>query len=85
MCTTWRKICKDPAMWRVVNMENLGDLFAMPYDLEKMCRHAVDRSEGQLVDINVEHFGTDELLLYIADRYYIISLFSIFCLHIYVV
>lgn len=49
-------------------MKNLGDLHDMPYDLEKMCMHAVDRSEGQLIDINIEYFGTIELLHYIADR-----------------
>ncbi|CAK9142848.1 unnamed protein product [Ilex paraguariensis] len=68
VCTTWRRICKDPAMWRVIDMCNLGDLHSIPYDLEKMCRHAVDRSQGQLIDINIEYFGTDELLEYIADR-----------------
>lgn len=50
-------------------MRNSGDLHCMPYNLGKMCMHAVDRSEGHLVDINIEYFGTDELLLYIADRY----------------
>ncbi|KAG2688855.1 hypothetical protein I3843_09G113300 [Carya illinoinensis] len=67
VCLLWRNICKDPSMWRAVDMRNPGDLCDMPYDLETMCRHAVDRSFGQLVDINVEHFGTDELLNYIAD------------------
>ncbi|XP_052179699.1 F-box protein SKIP19-like [Diospyros lotus] len=66
VCTTWRSISKDPAMWRKIDMHN--DTFEMEYDLEKMTRHAVDRSCGQLVDINIEHFGTDELLMYIADR-----------------
>ncbi|KAK3012852.1 hypothetical protein RJ639_010352 [Escallonia herrerae] len=65
VCTTWRKICKDPAMWKVIDMHNLGDL---PYDLEVMARHAVDRSQGQLVDINIEYCGSDELLEYIVDR-----------------
>lgn len=67
VCTAWRKICKDPAMWRVIDMENLGDLGGMPYDLEKMCMHAIDRSQGQLVDINIEYFGTDELMEYLAQ------------------
>ncbi|KAK4254601.1 hypothetical protein QN277_009959 [Acacia crassicarpa] len=67
VCTSWRSICKDPTMWRVIDMQNLGDLHDMPYDLEIMCRHAVDRSRGQLVDINVEYFGTDDLLKYITD------------------
>ncbi|GJV91025.1 putative F-box/LRR-repeat protein 23 [Tanacetum coccineum] len=25
VCTTWRKICKDPALWRVISMHNHGD------------------------------------------------------------
>lgn len=49
-------------------MHNLGDLWDMDHDLEKMCRHAVDRSNGQLLSINIEYFGTDELLQYIANR-----------------
>lgn len=49
-------------------MRNYGDFFDNDYDLEKMCRHAVDRSAGQLQDINIEYFATDDLLRYIADR-----------------
>ncbi|XP_059665995.1 putative F-box/LRR-repeat protein 23 [Cornus florida] len=67
VCMTWRKICKDPAMWRTIDMHYLGD-GDMDYDLEKMTRHAIDRSCGQLVDINIEYFGTDELLQYIIER-----------------
>jgi hypothetical protein len=37
----------------------------MPYNLDKMCRHAIDRSSGQLLDINLEFFLTDDLLNYI--------------------
>lgn len=55
-------------MWRNIDMHNLGDLWDMDHDLEKMCRHAVDRSNGQLLSINIEYFGTDELLQYIANR-----------------
>ncbi|CAK9321243.1 unnamed protein product [Citrullus colocynthis] len=69
VCSSWRKICKDPPMWRVIDMHNSGELDAdmyLDYNLESMCRHAVDRSCGQLVDINIEYFGTDELLQHIA-------------------
>ncbi|XP_062163008.1 putative F-box/LRR-repeat protein 23 [Alnus glutinosa] len=68
VCSPWHKLCKDPSMWRAVHMRNsLAPYWEFPYHLEKMCRHAVDRSCGQLVDINVENFGTDELLRHIAD------------------
>lgn len=63
---TWRRICKDPLMWRTIDMRNDGFLRDYDFNLEKMCRHAIDRSSGDLVDINVEHFGTDELLHYIT-------------------
>ncbi|XP_073058510.1 F-box protein SKIP19-like [Primulina eburnea] len=65
VCTTWRSLCRDPAMWRVIDLSNIDD---MSYDPEIICRHAVDRSLGQLLDINVEYFGTDDLLHYISKR-----------------
>ncbi|KAK4488135.1 hypothetical protein RD792_003877 [Penstemon davidsonii] len=67
VCTTWRNVCREPAMWRVIDMGNIGDPDD-PYDLKIMCRHAVDRSQGQLIDIKIEHFGNDELIHYIAER-----------------
>ncbi|KAF7842921.1 F-box protein SKIP19-like [Senna tora] len=67
VCTLWRRICKDPLMWRAIDMHNSVDLYSMEHDLEIMCRHAIDRSCGQLVDINVENFGTDDLLKYISN------------------
>uniref|UniRef100_A0A2P2JMA8 Uncharacterized protein MANES_14G135100 n=1 Tax=Rhizophora mucronata TaxID=61149 RepID=A0A2P2JMA8_RHIMU len=68
VCTTWHSICKEPTMWRSIDMHNHGDLWDTEYDIDKMCRHAVDRSSGGLVDINIEYFGTDDLLRYITDR-----------------
>ncbi|PQQ07434.1 F-box protein SKIP19 [Prunus yedoensis var. nudiflora] len=68
VCVTWRNICKDPLTWRTIDMRvDLDDQRHIHYDLEKMCRHAVDRSSGNLIDINVDIFGTDELLKYITD------------------
>ncbi|KAF8112193.1 hypothetical protein N665_0066s0067 [Sinapis alba] len=66
VCTTWRRVCKDPEMWRKIDMRNLGALW-LKLNLEMMCRHAVDRSQGGLVEIDIWHFGTDSLLNYIAD------------------
>ncbi|KAK3039746.1 hypothetical protein RJ639_027403 [Escallonia herrerae] len=68
VCTTWRNVCKDPAMWSTVDMRNAGDLGYASADLVKMAMHAVDRSCGQLVDINIEHFGGDDLLKHIGNR-----------------
>ncbi|KAI3685583.1 hypothetical protein L6452_34832 [Arctium lappa] len=66
VCTTWRKICKDPCMWRVICMD-----YWYKNDMSKdlaMCKHAVDLSQGQLIDITIGDFGDDEILQYVADR-----------------
>ncbi|XP_056161879.1 F-box protein SKIP19-like [Syzygium oleosum] len=83
VCTSWRSICKDPAMWRSIDMRTAGDPTDMDHDLEAMCRHAVDRSHGGCVDINVEYFGTNELLWYTTDRCnHIRRLRLVFCIDI---
>lgn len=69
VCMAWHIICQDPLMWRTIDMANDADYDDMFYNLDAMCRHAVDRSCGGLVDINIEHFGDDDLLKYITDRY----------------
>ncbi|WZZ41405.1 hypothetical protein YC2023_037664 [Brassica napus] len=66
VCTSWRRVCKDPSMWRKIVMHDLGE--SMEFDLEIMCRHAVDLSQGGLIQIDIRHFGTDYLLKYISDR-----------------
>ncbi|KAK0579506.1 hypothetical protein LWI29_027245 [Acer saccharum] len=68
VCSSWLQICKDPFMWRTIDMHNLEDLFDMGFDLEKICRGAVDRSNGHLSSINIDYLGNDEILQYIADR-----------------
>ncbi|KAJ8758660.1 hypothetical protein K2173_000381 [Erythroxylum novogranatense] len=68
VCSTWHALCKEPSMWRSIDMHNLGALWALDYDIDKMCLHAVDRSSGGLIDINIEYFGTDVLLHQIVDR-----------------
>lgn len=45
-----------------------GDDCDIYYDLEKICRHAVERSSGALIEIEIHHFASDDLLRFIADR-----------------
>ncbi|KAK4488138.1 hypothetical protein RD792_003880 [Penstemon davidsonii] len=86
VCTTWKDVCTDPAMWRVIDMINVGDRWHYirglritcrdmknfgghdMFDLKIMCRDAVDRSQGQLIEINIAIFGTDDLIHYISER-----------------
>ncbi|XP_010424624.1 PREDICTED: putative F-box protein At4g05475 [Camelina sativa] len=63
VCRSWRRVCKDPWMFRKIDMRN-NSIF----DYDRMCRHAVDLSEGGLVEINMEHFGDDALFSYIVER-----------------
>ncbi|GJW15337.1 putative F-box/LRR-repeat protein 23 [Tanacetum coccineum] len=69
VCTVWRKICKDPSMWRVINMRDLlkSSIFYFSVDV-KLFKHVIDRSQGQLVDITFLYDYNDELLRYVADR-----------------
>ncbi|KAJ4867958.1 F-box domain protein [Raphanus sativus] len=70
VCRRWRRICKDPLTWRRIDMRDLGCMAGgSSHELEKICRHAVDRSQGGLVEIEIWHFATHDLLNYIADRF----------------
>ncbi|KAM0040593.1 putative F-box domain, leucine-rich repeat domain superfamily, F-box-like domain superfamily [Helianthus debilis subsp. tardiflorus] len=67
VCTTWREICKDPAIWRVIYVDASFDTNAN-HAFEEMCKRAIDRSQGQLVDITIVRFRNEEILEYIANR-----------------
>ncbi|KAI3680981.1 hypothetical protein L6452_35761 [Arctium lappa] len=66
VCTTWRRICKDPAMWKVIDIHYSSDGWDTDYDIEKLTKQAVHRSCGELIDISLECFGTDDLLDHIS-------------------
>ncbi|CAM8890789.1 unnamed protein product [Rhodiola kirilowii] len=66
VCTSWLNICKDPSMWRSINIRDSHAYYWL--DTEGMARHAVDRSCGQLLEINIEYFGTDEFIHYLAQH-----------------
>ncbi|CAF2110873.1 unnamed protein product [Brassica oleracea] len=69
VCKSWHSVCKEPSMWRKINMHN--DLGFMDFLTRSrhvaMCRNAVDRSQGGLVEIDIWYFGTDSLLNHISD------------------
>uniref|UniRef100_A0A7N0SW50 F-box domain-containing protein n=1 Tax=Kalanchoe fedtschenkoi TaxID=63787 RepID=A0A7N0SW50_KALFE len=67
VCTTWRSLFKDPSMWRYLDLQ-LPRGSDSGFDVEKMARHAVDRSCGQLVDVNIAYFATTKFILYLARR-----------------
>lgn len=75
VCPYWWNICKDPFMWREIQMGTFHLYFqyanANAPDLDylvKLCQYAVDLSSGHLEKIDIYRFGSDHLLQYIADR-----------------
>ncbi|XP_057432137.1 putative F-box/LRR-repeat protein 23 [Lotus japonicus] len=66
VCSLWWNICKDPLMWRTIDMSE--DSNHPNYKFEMICRNAIDRSCGHLEDISIGRFATNDLLKYIADR-----------------
>jgi hypothetical protein len=68
VCPLWWNICKDPLMWRTIDMTRRSrSRYYADENLVKICRIAIDRSCGQLENIDIQDFGTDDLLAYIAD------------------
>jgi hypothetical protein len=68
VCPLWWNICKDPFMWRTIGMTRRSrSRYYADENLVKICRIAIDRSCGQLENIDIQDFGTDDLLAYIAD------------------
>lgn len=49
-------------------MRNSLNMNAFNY-LENLAKHAIDRSHGQCVDINIEYFASEDLLHYITEKY----------------
>ncbi|XP_010455875.2 PREDICTED: F-box protein SKIP19-like [Camelina sativa] len=68
VCKPWRRICENPSMWQKINMRDLGNRRLKDLDFDILCRHAVDLSQGGLLEINLDFFSSDSLLAYIADR-----------------
>ncbi|KAL6198444.1 hypothetical protein ACLB2K_028233 [Fragaria x ananassa] len=69
VCTTWRRICKDPRMWHTIDICDVSVYGKLPsrYPMDRMCRKAIDLTCGNLVNISVHNFGSDDLLKYITD------------------
>ncbi|XP_048625554.1 F-box protein SKIP19-like isoform X3 [Brassica napus] len=65
VCTSWRRVCKDPAMWRKIDMRKVVGFGS---DLAVYHRHILDLSQGGLVELDMWYIGSDSLLDYIADR-----------------
>ncbi|OAY75546.1 F-box protein SKIP19, partial [Ananas comosus] len=66
VCRGWRRVAREPLLWRRVDMTHLDHLGEA--EMEAMARLAVDWSAGRMEEFSAARFGSDELLLYIAER-----------------
>ncbi|XP_047976647.1 putative F-box/LRR-repeat protein 23 [Salvia hispanica] len=65
VCTTWWRVCKNPITWRVIDLD-YRRCAASKFD--KICLCAVDRSQGQLVELKLFCYEADDFLNYVAER-----------------
>ncbi|XP_071721387.1 putative F-box/LRR-repeat protein 23 [Rutidosis leptorrhynchoides] len=72
VCSDWYKVCKDPSIWKVINLFWLRITY---YSSEV----SFGRSRGQLVDIRIPDHRTDEILMYVADRASQLKRLDIYC------
>ena len=67
VCATWWRVCKNPAMWRVIHLDH-G--LCESYNPENICRCVVDRSQGRLLELKLSGCEVDGWINYAADRYF---------------
>ncbi|XP_058752318.1 F-box protein SKIP19-like [Vicia villosa] len=68
VCPLWWNICKDPLMWRTIDMSSFHIIRFNRSCLDQICRCAIDLSSSHLEGIAISAFGTDDLLEYMAHR-----------------
>ncbi|XP_074267298.1 putative F-box/LRR-repeat protein 9 [Silene latifolia] len=67
VCKMLYNLCKEPSIWRTIHILNLDEP-NRDIKHEKMLFNAIDRSDGGLIDLDIEGFGSDQLCSYFASR-----------------
>ncbi|KAH6783738.1 hypothetical protein C2S52_008697 [Perilla frutescens var. hirtella] len=66
VCATWRRVCKTPTFWRAISIRNFEPIRTV--ECYRICRHTVDLSDGELIDLTIENFADTDLMYYIVER-----------------
>ena len=67
VCSKWWRLCKDPAMWRVIDLDHQHCRWYGFNEFKNICCRALDRSQGQLVELKLTGFAVD-LIYYATER-----------------
>ncbi|KAK1381989.1 putative F-box/LRR-repeat protein 23 [Heracleum sosnowskyi] len=68
VCKTWRLVCSDPTMYRVVDLWFTGDPYKVNFNVCFLARQALQLSRGQMIAFSISYFADDYLLRYISQR-----------------
>ncbi|KAJ9566012.1 hypothetical protein OSB04_001978 [Centaurea solstitialis] len=69
VCRNWRRICKDPVMWKIIDMDYSScRVWYTKKDYENLIKQAVHRSCGELIHIRLNYHVTKDLLDFISRR-----------------
>lgn len=82
VCHSWLETAMVPDLWRSVDMANHNVEKVGEHVLCAVAKVAVDRSKGRLEVFLGKLFVTDEILKYIGDRYYLISVLDLIYLRV---
>ncbi|KAJ9566039.1 hypothetical protein OSB04_002005 [Centaurea solstitialis] len=65
VCRDWRRICKDPEMWKII--EIILPINGRNRDIyQKLTKQVVHRSCGELIDISLHFYTTDDLFDHVS-------------------
>ncbi|KAL5722138.1 hypothetical protein ACHQM5_005695 [Ranunculus cassubicifolius] len=67
VCSLWQKLSKQPHLFRSLDLRK-PFIHNYYFNYKKLANVAIDRSSGELVELYVENFGTEDLLRKVADK-----------------
>lgn len=66
VCSEWWNFCKEPDMWKIVDMRNNNTYSNR--ELVEICTYALNRGLRNVEEIYIDNFATDHLLRCISNN-----------------